>query len=167
MKKLLKTATVTGLLGLALGASAHAGLEIVFQAPEQYTDIRVPGPGEPAVQVLQPLQAALESWARQLPAGQSLRIEITDIDLAGQLEPVGPSMAWLRVQRDSQWPRIELRYQLKGADGSDLRSGEVTLRDMGYLDAPTSPMAMNTDPLRYEKRMLRQWFEREFVHPAH
>ena len=56
--------------------------------------------------------------------------------------------------------RSKLRYQLKLGD-QVLASGEETVSDMDYLQRinayPTS------DPRRYEKRMLDDWFRQRLV----
>ena len=96
-----------------------------------------------------------------LPAGQQLAVTLTDIKLAGAFEPWrGPQFDDVRIVKDIYPPRIDLRFTLKSADGAILAEGERTLRDVGFL---TRGMANTSDPLRYEKRMLDDWLNREFV----
>jgi hypothetical protein len=58
-------------------------------------------------------------------------------------------------------PRIELEFTLADAAGSITRQGRRRLQDpsgalLGQPDLPA-------DPLRYEKRLLRDWVDREFA----
>jgi len=97
---------------------------------------------------------------RYLPAQQTLKIEVRDIDLAGELRPSRRHPPELRVARGgADWPRITLHYTLE-ADGKVLHSADETVQDMNYLhNLPTYDTA---DPLRYEKHMLQQWFRERF-----
>lgn len=107
-------------------------------------------------QAIQLLADWLQSQAeRSLPADQSLKVTLRDVDLAGEYEPgrMG-SMYDVRIIKDIYPPRIELDYRLSDASGAVLREGEVTLRDTGFL---LGAGPIGSDALRYEKRMLRDW----------
>ncbi|MEO7325092.1 MAG: DUF3016 domain-containing protein [Dokdonella sp.] len=96
-----------------------------------------------------------------IAAGQHLDVTLTDIRRAGACEPWrGPRWDDVRVVKDIYSPRIDLRYTLTTADGKLVRSGEATLRDLGFLNRAT---ASDDDPLRFEKRMLDDWLRREFA----
>lgn len=99
-----------------------------------------------------------ELAAQQLPAGQTLKLDVLDVDLAGRVEPVN---TWnLRIARGrADWPRLTLRYTLT-RDGEVLRQGEETLSDPDYLNRSWN--FRDSDPLRYEKRMLAQWMRQRF-----
>ena len=97
-----------------------------------------------------------------LPPGQELQVMIDNIKLAGDYEPWrGPNWQDIRIMKDLYPPRIDLHYRLVAADGTIIREGAGKLRDMSYLQR-TVPF--NTDPLRYDKRLLDDWLRREFVH---
>ena len=106
---------------------------------------------------------ALAAWlARQaesrVPDDQTLRITLVDVDLAGDYEPGRAiSLQDVRVVKDLYPPRIEIRWVFADADGKPLREGEGTLRDVGFM---TGSGPIDSDPLRYEKRMLRDWLRR-------
>ncbi|HMC17367.1 MAG TPA: DUF3016 domain-containing protein, partial [Albitalea sp.] len=108
---------------------------------------------------LQTLERHLQALAQhRLPSDQVLKVEVLDVDLAGEERPSRRSGRDLRILRGgADWPRIQLRYTLE-VNGRLLRSGEETLTDMSYLQGPIG--AYGTDPLRYEQRMLDKWFER-------
>lgn len=148
---------------LSCSAVATASVTVEFDTPDHYTDVRG-HEGRLQMDIFDPLSEYLGTLSHRLPEGEDLKIEIVDIDLAGEMLPSGPYHEPMRVLRASTWPRIKLKYQLENASGEDLRSGEATLSDMDYLN--TSGTLSSTDPLRYEKRLLRDWIDREFVSPT-
>ncbi len=106
---------------------------------------------------------ALATWlARQaeprVPAGERLRITLVDVDLAGDYEP-GRSFELqdVRIVKELYAPRIEIRWTFEDAQGRVLREGGDALRDPGFM---TGSGAIDSDPLRHEKRMLRDWLRR-------
>jgi len=97
----------------------------------------------------------------QLPLGQQLEVTIDDIKLAGDFEPWhGPNAQDIRFMKDIYPPRIDLHYRLIGADGKTLRENQAKLRDLSYLR--NNVMPTDTDPLRYDKRMIDTWIKSEF-----
>ena len=69
--------------------------------------------------------------------------------------------AMSRVLRGGvDWPRITLRWTLEGGAGVSARSGEAMVQDMAYLQRIQPPLSDTT--LIYERRMLQEWFRREF-----
>lgn len=98
--------------------------------------------------------------SKMLPEGQKLDVTITDIKRAGDYEPWhGPRLDDVRIMRDIYPPRISLQFTLTDASGQIISQGERKLSDTGYL--LNSSLPSNTDPLRYEKRMLDDWLRRE------
>ncbi len=91
--------------------------------------------------------------------GQTLKVDVLDVDLAGEVRP--GARAWdVRVLRGSvDWPRITLRWSLEGA-GQTSRSGEAVVQDMAYLTRIAPPLAGTS--LVYERRMLAEWFRAQF-----
>ena len=144
----------------ATGTQA-APASVELGALDQMTEVRrLRGPARRTTE--QQLHA-LASWladqaAPRVPAGETLRIVLKDVDLAGDYEPgrMG-SLQDVRVVKDLYPPRIELAWEFVGADGEVLREGEGTLRDLNFL---TGSGLLDGDPLRYEKRMLRDWLRR-------
>lgn len=101
-----------------------------------------------------------ESAARQLPAGQALRVTITDIRRAGSYEPWhGPNLQDARIIRDLYPPRITLQFTRLDAQGAVIDQGERKLVDHGFLSG--SARLGDSDPLRYEKSLLDDWLQRE------
>jgi hypothetical protein len=96
-----------------------------------------------------------DKLGKQLPPGQELLVEITDIDLAGR-ENVGRWPRDLRIVAGVDWPRINMRFSVV-SQGQVVRSGDLQLRDMAFKDRHSR--YSNGDGLRYEKRMLDDWFQ--------
>lgn len=150
------------LVTLLLSFPALAGTaQVTFTAPESYTDASLsPGDGKERARNLAGLERHIAQLAVRLPEGQVLAIEVLDVDLAGRRDPQLSSYD-IRVMRGITPPRIALRFTLS-ANAQVLASGDVTLRDTAYLERSAS--ASDTDPLRYEKRMLTEWFRKTFLH---
>lgn len=156
-------------VGVALGAliagsAAHAAgtVTVSFVEPAAFRDVR--DAQLRSQDNLAALQRHIEAAAAAHVAdGQTLRVEVTDVDLAGELRhgaPAGP----VRVLRGgADWPRIELRYVLE-TPGQAPRSGRAVVQDMTYLQRGTG-LRQGID-LRYERRMLDEWFGTAFAAPA-
>jgi len=83
-----------------------------------------------------------------------------DIKRAGDYEPWhGPRGSDIRIMRDIYPPRITLQYTLKDASGRIVDEGEAKLSDTGYLH--NLGLKSDSDPLRYEKRLIDDWVKRE------
>jgi hypothetical protein len=97
---------------------------------------------------------------RQLPDGERMEVQITDIDLAGEYEPERTfNFNSARVLRDIYPPRIELKFTRFDEQGQVIAEGERKLRDLSYLH--NIPLANRNDSLRYEKRLLDDWLRKE------
>lgn len=153
MKNVIRTLAVTGLLALTAGA-ASADVTVNYVQPERFSD--VPFATWDRDEVLKDLRAHFTKLGAQLPAGQNLRIEVTDIDLAGREYPGrGPRDLRIIKSNGADWPRIDLRFAIE-QNGQVLRSGEVQLRDMAFMDRISRHT--DDDSLRHEKRMIDDWF---------
>ena len=104
-----------------------------------------------------------ESAQKALPDGQQLQLTIVDVQRAGRYEPwMGINYGHVRVMRDIYPPRMTLNVRITGADGQVLAEGERKLSDMSYLQNSTP---VDTDNLRFEKRMIDDWLRRELPAP--
>ena len=145
-----------GLMSLAV--AAQADVKVNFVNPEKFTDIK-DNNGFKQMDVLKDIEAYLvEQAAKRLP-GRDVRIDVTDVDLAGEVEPFGHRMQWLRVMRTITLPGMTFTYEVRDG-GKVVQQGEAKLRDMNYQDGFNS--YSTGDPLRYEKRMLDRWMQHEF-----
>ncbi len=91
---------------------------------------------------------------------------VTNLDLAGQVWPAsfvgfGHSASDVRLVKHHDIPRMNFSYKLTEKDGTVVKEGEVKLKDMGFQDHIIRASARD-EPLRYEKNMIKQWFDDEF-----
>ncbi len=101
------------------------------------------------------LTSIFQGLSSLLPAGQSLDIVVSDVNLAGELEWLRSAQR-LRVMRNVGWPMVQLSYTLKAGD-QVLRQGEQRVTDMAYLSS--RPMGIESQRLAYEERMLEHWLK--------
>lgn len=147
------------LLSMLVAGLAQAGtVRVSFDHPERFADTGDARHTETVLAtVAQHLQALGEA---RLPAGQTLTITVTDIDLAGTMQPWRGRFPDVRVMGCGvDWPRIELHYTL-GEGDRVLAQASARVVDMDYL-MRFSHLRPN-DPLPYEQRMLSEWFSRTF-----
>ena len=151
--------TLIALAALAAGAQAAGTVQVQFVQPEKFADVR--DQAFSRERNLEALKQHLErAGARYLADGQTLKIDVLDVDLAGEPKP-GARATDVRVLKGkADWPRIDLRYTLE-APGQPARSGQASIKDMSYLHHVASGVPA-TEPLRYERRMLDDWFKSEF-----
>ncbi len=156
-----RLAMVAWLACAGIGA-AGAAVTVTFVKPESYADM--PWSAQDRERVLKDIEKHFASLGAQLAPGQDLKLEILDLQLAGRMaiDRRGPEN--YRVLRGgADWPSMRLRYSLE-SNGAVLKSGEDRLSDMDYLHHGNS-LTANT-PLRYEKRMIDDWFKSKFATPG-
>lgn len=147
------------LAAAALAPSAHATgrAEVSFKDPLQFADA---GNGVAENERTRAALAAhLNRLAERLPDGQTLRVEVLDIDLAGELR----FMKFDRVRvlgGGADWPQLNLRYELR-TDSGVVAQGEERLSDMSYLMRLSDPR--HAEPFAFERRMLDNWFGERFA----
>ena len=95
-----------------------------------------------------------------LASNQTLKIEVLNVDLAGELEWWhGPYD--IRYLRDYTWPTIRLRYTLE-QDGQTVRTNEETVSDMSY-QMNIIATSRSGEIMPHEKLMLARWFRSRFA----
>ena len=151
-----KTSLHAFFAAVLFAGAANGSVTVKFTDPDKYGDM--PFATSDKQDVMADLQKHFEKLAATLPAGQDLKIEVLDIDLAGRVEPGTRATRDLRILRGSaDWPIIRIRYSLE-AQGKILKSGEERVADQNYM------MGFNHynsgESLRYEKQMLDRWFKK-------
>lgn len=160
MRTMSKT-VLAALVGLLASSAALAQVTVTYVKPEDYSDVpRSPVDRERTLKEFSDYFATLE---KKLPEGQSLKLEVLDIDLAGRLYPRRMADDIRVMKGGADWPRMTLRYTLE-ENGKVLRSGEDNLADMNYQMRHNS--YFDSDPMRYEKQMLDDWFNKVIVPKA-
>ena len=137
---------------------------MTFVQPERFTDVKDSLLGSPKgtadllAEIDRYLHAAGE---RYVPAGLTLDIRVTNIDLAGEFEPWrGPQFDRVRIMRDVYPPRFALEFRLTDASGAVVKEGQRVLLDQLYLSAAA---LNNGDRLYYDKLLLGDWLRQEFA----
>jgi hypothetical protein len=146
---------LASLLALSAGA-ASADVSVVYDHPDKFYDL--PFSTWERDEMLGQITDHFKALGKALPQGQDLRIEVTDFDPAGRLIPNARAGRDLRVLTGrADWPRMELRYAVE-QNGQVIKSGEAKLADMNYQQSSIS--ISDSEPLRYEKRMIDEWFDK-------
>ena len=155
--------------GLALAAtltSAAAGetsarTQVIYHQPETFTDLR-DNDFESArgrQYTLDQLRAHIEKRADSaLPAGYTLSVVVSDVDLAGDYEPWVTKWADVRVVRAIYPPRINLEYTIRDARGEVFAMAKRDLTDSAFLH---TLMIDRSDTLRHEKALIDSWIRRD------
>lgn len=146
---------------LVFSASAAAGeASVTWQNPEKYTDIR--SGSQSAKSMLKSVTVSLggefSALAAKLPPGYRLTVTVSDLDLAGEIDPIPTrQMNEVRVLKDIYFPQMIFDYELKDAGGVvQLWQADVELKDMQYLSSLRT--ARSSDAFYHERRMIRDWF---------
>ncbi|HEY0965938.1 MAG TPA: DUF3016 domain-containing protein [Opitutaceae bacterium] len=151
---------VSALTVSAAGADT-ARAEVTYEQPEKFTDVR---DGDFESQrgrdhTLDLLRKHIEKRAAStLPAGYTLAVVVSDLDLAGDYEPWRTKFTDVRIVRDIYPPRISLEYTLKDGAGQVVANAKRELTDMAFLQT----LAIDrTDTLRFEKALIDTWIRQD------
>lgn len=161
-----------GLAAVGVGPAAEAAkpsaqVTVIFEAPEKFTDARneymISNSGQE--RLLEEIKNHITSVApKYLAPGQTLEIKVKDLDLAGDFEPWhGTDFDHIRILKEVYPPRMTLEFRLLDAAGKVVSEGTRSLQNPGYLMTTAMP---HSDPLRYDKDMIRDWLRVEFKHAS-
>jgi len=143
-------------------AQAAGVVDVSFVNPQQFADA-----GRGSVEIehnTKILAEHLQGLAKRLPDGQTLKVEVLDVDLAGEVKPFFRHRDDVRVLKGTaDWPRITLRYTL-AAGGRTLASGEERVADLNYMQDLHGYRSQQA--LAHERRMLDRWFD-ELIARSH
>lgn len=137
--------------------------EVTFSEPEKFTDAAdgPRGTDSGRDQNLEELRNYIVEHAQRYVAeGQKLSVTITDVDLAGEVEPWrNPSGSDIRFVKPIYSPKIDLTFRLTDASGAVVKEGKRQLRDMSF---DMKLRVDRNDPRVYEKGLLDDWIRDEF-----
>lgn len=143
-------------------------VSVAWADPAQFTEIKASGnrfaaeQGEWLTQLAKYMRKQAE---KTLPAGETLELTIVDIQRAGRYEPWhGAGRQDVRFIRDIYPPQMTVRFREVDASGTLVAEGERKITDPAFL-LNASPIN-DSDPLRYEKRMIDSWLRRDFNRTA-
>lgn len=151
--------------------NTYERVNIKWIKPKSFTDVKNASFSSSKYRkhVFKQLEKHFDKLSQTLPLGQSLVINVTDLDLAGRVEPGGYSgfsggLDDVRIMRTIDIPRIKFEYQLVDTAGKLIKSEQINLKDMNYLD--TGYSVKRNRPFAYEKKMLSKWFKKNFEQSA-
>jgi hypothetical protein len=156
--RLMTRTVLAAVVALLASHAALAEVTVTYTKPDDYSDM--PFSGVERERTLKEFTAYFDTLNKKLPAGQTLKIEVLDIDLAGRLYPRRAADDIRIMNGGADWPRMHLRYTLE-QDGQVLRSGDDQISNMNYQQRHTN--YFDSDPMRYEKQMLDEWFDKAIV----
>jgi hypothetical protein len=156
--RLMTRTMLAAALALLANSAALAEVTVTYVKPEDFVDL--PFSPYDRERTLKDFSAYFATLEKKLPEGQNLKIEVLDIDLAGRLYPRRGGDEIRVMNGGADWPRMHLRYTLE-ENGQVLRSGDNEISNMNYQWNRTS--YFDNDPMRYEKQMLDDWFNKNIV----
>lgn len=139
-------------------AAPASRISVNFINPASFKDI---GPNRSREVLLRDLGDAMQKAAIQsLRKDLRLDLKVTNVDLAGDFEPWrGMDFSEVRVMRDVYPPRMTIEYRLSDPHGKVLTQGEAKLSNTEYL----RNSRFESDPLRHDKALFRDWFSQKFA----
>ncbi len=157
------------LAGLSAPVWSAAEVEVKWEDPDSYTDVKPANESRGGFQkrTFNALEEYFAELAESLPDGQTWSVTVTNLDLAGQVWPssfvgFGSSAGTdIRLIKEIDIPRIAFSYTLTDASGATIKSADVKLKDMGFMDGLARKR--HRDNLAYEKEMIREWFNEEMT----
>lgn len=160
MKLFKVISSVIVLMAMPFTANS-AEAEVKFTEPEKFVDIK-PSRHDNRAKFIDDVtfnvRRHFEKLAAELPEGQKLKIEVTDIDLAGDTRIGGVNE--MRIIKSMYPPRINFTYQLLDEKSQQIVDGQINLKDMNFMSK--SLVRYKNDFIAYEKRMLDTWFKKTF-----
>lgn len=157
MNKLNKVLLLMLALFMSLQVSAMAKVEVTWTNPEKYVDIKDSFNGYQTTKedAFYNIEKVLNKLAKKLPDGYLLKLDVTDLDLAGETHSQN-----IRVVRDMFPPRIKFSYELlDGGDNILLKKSE-NIRDTSFMQH-VSLMNRNS-AFGFEKQLIEDWFKDNF-----
>ena len=137
---------------------AAAQIRVEFIEPQRYTDAENRfGSGLSLRVTLAEIRRLLEQYGgRVLKPGESLSIDVLDIDLAGMDRMSGAMPYGVRVVTDITPPRFRLRYVLKER-GRTMLSATETVSDLNFM--MRYARLSGGASFHYERELLRDWLQ--------
>jgi len=140
--------------------SNAADTEVTWTNADKYRDIRSGFDNRKRFKerTFKSFEKHFATLAEKLPEGLLLKIDVTDVDLAGDVR--FDTNRQIRVVKDIYFPRLKFSYELFNVDKSVVTSGDINLKDMSFMLG--NNIRYRNKSLGYEKRMLDNWFNDTF-----
>jgi hypothetical protein len=158
MKNTTNITQLTLFVALALSTISFAGsAEVRWSNVEKYSDVHE-GDEKKAdflKNTLSELERHFIKLESKLPKGYKLHVNVFDLDLAGSVS--FQSSRHIRIIGSRQSPRFLFKYQVLNSKNELVTQGTENLRDTNFKDNRSKRYPNQS--LRYEKRLLDQWFK--------
>ena len=137
-----------------------ASSEVTWTNPDKYRDIR---PGNESrkhyrERIFKDFEKHFAKLADRLPEQQTLKLDVTNVDLAG--DTLAGGIDRLRIVKEIYSPRMKFSYELVDTNGKVIKSEDVAIKDMSFMTG--SNLKYRQKSLGYEKKMIDDWFFETF-----
>jgi len=141
-----------------------AEVQVTWTNPDEYRDIHAGNGSKKHFRknTFNDLEKHFSKLAEGLPENQMLEIEVTNIDLAGDVHLGGARQ--LRIIKDLYYPRFEFEFKLLAADDSVILTKKENIKDMAFMN--NNHLKYRNKSLGFEKQLLDEWFQETFKNPV-
>ncbi len=160
MKQAMLMITLLTTSLLLTGNVFAASSEVTWTDYKSYRDIDSGNEGRKSFRerTFKQFENHFAKLAGMLAEKQTLKINVTDVDLAGKTHTVGVNRT--RIIKQIYSPRMNFSYVLIDEDGKVLKSEDVVAKDLNFMSVRS--IKYRNDSLGYEKKMLDDWFNETF-----
>lgn len=167
------TLIATAVVGALFSANALAAeVKVEWKDVDSYRDIE----GVNTIQsefekrVMDELTAHWQELGAKLPEDHNLAITMTDLDIAGRVEPTfgTAAVSSVRILDELSYPSMSFAFTYTDGSGALIaENSDVRLRDLGARSGTIrSVMGSGRDSFYFEKRLMDKWFNEQFPKQA-
>lgn len=165
MKNVFKVVLAAVMAVVFAGTAAQAqNIQYTLVEPERFTDFSIQGMNADRTAAIferEFQRQLLRSSLRWIPANHTLTLTITDIDMAGDIQPWrNRNHAQIRYIETIYPPRMSFSYVLSDAAGNVVREGEQNLVDLSFNFG--IPGFFRNESFHFEFNMLANWIRDTF-----
>lgn len=140
----------------------NEAISVTWLNPEKYRDVDTANMNK--IKYRQQVMDNLEKYIHKELAdyavkGQTITINVHDLDLAGDVRPIIGQINDIRIVKSIYPPMIDIQYVLSDAKGSVIKENRKKYRDLGFN---VSSISSSRHSFGYEKAMLKKLFKSEF-----
>lgn len=143
---------------MSFQASALAKVEIKWTDPDKYSDVKDPFNGSQTTKedAFYNIEKVLNRLAKKLPDGYLLKLDVTDLDLAGETHSSN-----MRVVRNMYPPRMKFSFQLLDGGDNVLLEKQENIRDTSFMQGVS--LRYQNEAFGFEKQLIEDWFKDSFT----
>ena len=157
MKMINQIVVLSISLLISFQAASMAKVEVTWTEPDSYIDVKDSFSGYQSTKedAFYNIEKVLTKLAKRLPDGYLLKLDITDLDLAGETHSGN-----FRVVRDMYPPMIKFSYQLLDAGDNLLREKNENIRNISFMNNVS--LRYRNEAFSFEKQLIDDWFKDSF-----